>query len=135
MATEYLYKNALSLPLIVVHTVSHLVNCMRFRLNFTDAIEGINAGKSKEGTTLWWFLSECKCWNHSMLFVVVLSVLIFTFKASHYRVTSIAQLYKIQYVELFLFFSIVPGYTGLIMLTCLLIIVSPPFHFPFNCIV
>jgi len=45
----------------VTHTLSHLVNAMRFHMNYTEVVPQLNGGPSKRGTTLTWFLAEGRC--------------------------------------------------------------------------
>lgn len=53
---------------LVIHSLSHLVNVMRFRMNYTKVVEELNPNKdSKEDTTLWFFLTEGK--THSFMHV------------------------------------------------------------------
>ncbi|XP_065676890.1 NADPH oxidase 4 isoform X2 [Hydra vulgaris] len=67
--------------LSVIHTLSHLVNSLRFHLNFTEAIEAINVASSKKETTLWLVLSKVPGWTGVVMLVLLAIIVLTSFQA------------------------------------------------------
>lgn len=74
----------------VIHSLSHLVNVMRFRMNYTKVVEELNPNKdSKEDTTLWFFLTEVAGWSGIVMLLVLSTVVLTSFQAvrrKHYEI-------------------------------------------------